>query len=401
LQGLQKHLFLTYATSLSVLGLFASDMYIPALSSIRNHYETTSGMVGLSLSLYMVGFGVAQLFYGALSDQIGRKKPLLAGLGLFLISTIGCIYANTIETFIVFRLLQSIGVGAAYVLWQPMIIDIFKKEDVQKIFTLLMALGSISPAVAPLVGGYLSKWNGWQTVFWFISIMTMVLIVWTTLAYRESLNIHARQKFSLPKIISTYGYFLKDHFFIGYSMTIACGITLYFVFLTMLPFILSDIGYDSASIGLMYIPIVCAFIIGAQVCKKRYHLNGDSNSIFMGSNFAVFGAGLLFCTSIFIEITSAWQIILPVSFIAFGNGFIVPTGTAFLMKCYSDKSGSCASLIGFLTAITAFLSTSMASSMIDTLGIHSMAITILIFAVLMIISLYIGRKYTPIAHSLA
>jgi len=401
LQGLQKKLLLIYITSLSVLGLFASDMYIPALSAIRNYYTTTSGLVGMSLSLYMIGFGVAQLFYGALSDQIGRKKPLLAGLSLFLISTIGCIYANTIETFLVFRLLQSIGVGAAYVLWQPMIIDIFKKEDVQKIFTLLIALGSISPAIAPLVGGYLTKLNGWQTVFWFISTMTMVLILWTLFAYRESLNIHARQKFSLSKIINTYGYFLKDHFFIGYSMTIACGITLYFVFLTMLPFILSDIDYDSASIGLMYFPIVCAFIIGTLACKKRYHLNGDSNSIFIGSNIAVLGSGLLFCTSIFIEITSAWQIILPVSLIAFGNGFVVPTGTAFLMKCYSDKSGSCASLIGFLSAITAFISTSIASSMIDALGIHSMAITILIFSVLMIISLYIGRKHAHIAHSLA
>jgi len=395
--GIDKNLFLIYATLLSVLGLFASDMYIPALSPIRHYFDTNSGMVGLSLSIYMAGFAVAQLFYGALSDQLGRKRPLIFGLVLFLLGTLGCIYARSIETFIFFRIVQSLGVGAAYVLWQPMVIDLFDKKDLQKIFSLLFALGAISPALAPLVGGLLTKWIDWHAVFWLIIFITSILIIWTMFAYRESLAIEARRKFSVAKLLHSYLYFLKSHFFLGYALTIACGITLYFVFLTMLPFVLAKIGYESASIGMMYIPVVLAFILGTQICNRQYRRNGDVSSILIGSGFAIIGAIILMLVSIYINVSHAWQIVAPFTIIAFGNGFIVPTCTAFLLNHYKERSGVCASLIGFLTASMAFVSTTIASSMIDNLGIHAMTITILFFSFFLAASLYIGRRNDSVA----
>src|SRR5690606_37403012 len=113
--GITRVLFLIYATTLSVIGLFASDMYLPALANIQGYFSAEASMVGLSISIYMAGFTIAQLFYGSLSDQVGRKKPLIVGIVLFLVGTIGCVYSHSIESFLVFRLIQSIGICAAYI----------------------------------------------------------------------------------------------------------------------------------------------------------------------------------------------------------------------------------------------------------------------------------------------
>lgn len=390
--GATRTLFLIYATMLSVIGLFASDMYLPALDNIRGYFTAEASMVGLSLSIYMAGFTIAQLIYGALSDQIGRKKPLLTGLVLFLVGTLGCVYAETITQFLIFRLVQSIGICAAYILWQPMIIDLFKGDDVQKFFSMIMAMGGLSPALAPLVGGYLTEVAGWQSVFWVLIGMAVLLMAWTALVYKESLNPEARKPFSFPAVISSYGHFLKSRFFMGHACAISCGITLYLVFLTMIPFVFSELGYTANQIGLMYLPIALTFIAGTEVAKRLYGKLGDAGTMNVGVTLAVCGAIALTVTTLLINATSAWQIIAPFTLVTFGNGFLVPTGSAYLMRCFHERSGGCASSMGFLTTAIAFVSTAVASLLYDHLQVLAMSYTIAGFAALMLMVFLIGRS---------
>src|SRR5690606_1817608 len=145
---------------------FASDMYLPALSEIENEFSSTPGMVGLSISIYMAGFAVAQLFYGPISDQIGIKSPLIFGLLIFLGGTLGCAYSSSTEVFFICRFLQAVGICSAQVLWQPMVVDNVSSEDIQKVFAMLISLSVISPALAPICGGMLAEFLGWRTIFW-------------------------------------------------------------------------------------------------------------------------------------------------------------------------------------------------------------------------------------------
>lgn len=393
MQGAKKVLFLVYAALLSTIGLFASDLYLPALVNIQEFYQTDAGTVGLSLSIYMAGFSIGQLFYGAISDQLGRKAPLLIGLLLFLAGTLGCIYARSIELFLLCRLIQSLGVCAAYVLWQPMIVDLFDGNDVQKLFTLMMALGGLSPALAPLIGGYVAAYFGWKMVFGLLLALTILLLPWTVFGYRESLAPANRTTFSAARVLKSYGSFLSNRFFIGHACAIACGITLYLVFLTMLPFILANIGYSSDSIGLMYLPLALTFIAGTEVAKRQYAKLGDTSSIKIGIYFGISGSLLLFLTPFFFSVSAAWKIIVPFSLITFGNGFLVPTGSAFLIKCFADRAGACASSIGFMVTTVAFVSISVASLLTGPLGmVTAMTATILLFSVLMGLALFWGQR---------
>lgn len=392
-----KVLFLIYAVLLSVIGLFASEMYVPALGMIQHHFHSDAAKVGLSLSIYMAGFSVAQLFYGALSDQVGRKPPLLIGLVLFLAGTLGCTFAGSIEAFLVFRLVQALGVGAAYVLWQPMVFDLFHGSEVQRLFGRLMAVGSLSPALAPLFGGYLTQSFGWQSVFWVIMSVTAVLIVWTAAGYRESLSFEARQPFSARKLLREYQSLLRSRFFLGHAGAIACGIGTYFVFLTMLPIVLSDLNYSPELIGSMYLPLVIAFIIGTEIARRKHPSLGDRGSCKLGAGLGLVGPVLLIAASIW-GVSSHWQLVPPALLVTFGNGFLVPTGTAYLIKCHSSRAGAVASVIGFLVALVAFASTFLASLAYDRAGVFAMTGTMLLFAVVMNASLYWGGEFVAPAQ---
>nr|WP_239439575.1 MFS transporter [Serratia marcescens] len=107
------------------------------------------------------------------------------------------------------------GCCAAYVLWQPMIVDLFEGHEVQKLFTMMMALGGLSPALAPLIGGYVTAAFGWKMVFWLLFALTLVLIAWTLFIYRESLAPANRSRFSASRVLKSYGSFLSSRFFMG------------------------------------------------------------------------------------------------------------------------------------------------------------------------------------------
>ncbi|WP_437585641.1 Bcr/CflA family efflux MFS transporter [Sorangium sp. So ce1000] len=385
-----KALFLVYATLLSIIGLFASEMYVPALGAIQGYFHSDAAKVGLSLSIYMAGFAVAQLFYGAVSDQVGRKPPLLMGLSLFLVGTLGCVFAGSIESFLAFRLVQSLGVGAAYVLWQPMVFDLFQGDEVQRLFARLMAVGSLSPALAPMLGGYMTQTLGWHSVFWLITVLTGVLLAWTALGYRESLSLDARQPFSGSKLLRQYLGFLQSRFFLGFAGAIACGIATYFVFLTMLPLVLSGLGYPPKLIGMMYLPLVIAFIIGTELGRRWHPSLGDQGSCKLGAGLGLAGAALLLVNSV-LGVSSHWQLVPPAMLLTLGNGFLVPTGTAYLIKCHADRAGACASAVGFLVALMAFASTLFASLTVDRVGVFAMTGTMVLFALIMNASLYWGR----------
>ncbi len=391
MSNISKALFFVYATLLSIIGLFASEMYVPALGAIQSHFQSDAAKVGLSLSIYMAGFAVAQLFYGALSDQVGRKPPLLIGLSLFLVGTLGCVFAGSIESFLAFRLVQSLGVGAAYVLWQPMVFDLFQGDEVQRLFARLMAVGSLSPALAPLLGGYMTQAFGWHSVFWLLTGLTATLIAWTALGYRESLSLAARQPFSAGKLLRRCVGFLQSPFFLGYAGAIACGLGTYFVFLTLLPLVLSGLGYSPERIGSMYMPLIIAFVVGTELARRWHPSLGDRGSCRLGAGLGLLGAALLLVSSIR-GVSSHWQLVPPAMLVTFGNGFLVPTGMAYLIKRHADQAGACASVAGFLGALMAFASTFLASLMFDRLGVFAMAGTMLLFALVMNVSLYWGRR---------
>ena len=144
---------------------FTIDMYLPGFPDIAKSLNTTISKVALSLSSFFIGMGLGQLIYGPLLDRVGRKKPLYVGLVLYCITSVGCVYATSIETLIALRFIQAIGACSATIAATAMVRDIFPQHENAKIFSFLILVLSTSPMLAPSIGSWLTSAFGWRSVF--------------------------------------------------------------------------------------------------------------------------------------------------------------------------------------------------------------------------------------------
>ncbi|HLI93951.1 MAG TPA: MFS transporter, partial [Puia sp.] len=193
-----KGKYFTYVLVLGLLtaiGPFSIDMYLPGFEDIAASLGTTTAMVTLSLSSFFIGISVGQLLYGPLLDRYGRKKPLYAGLGLYLVATFVCMQAKDIETLIILRFIQALGACAAQVAAMAMVRDLFGPQDSAKVFSLLLLVLGASPMTAPTAGGYIVALWSWRVVFLVLLILGGLIAVLTIFLLPESYP--ADRQFSL------------------------------------------------------------------------------------------------------------------------------------------------------------------------------------------------------------
>src|ERR1700744_3457483 len=163
--------------ALRTVSPFSIDMYLPAFKDIAQTLPPTPAKIALSVSGYFIGLALGQLFYGPMLDRFGRKKPLYAGLSLFVVASIGCMTARSPGLFIAFRLFQALGGCAAQVGAVAMVRDFFPVEESAKILSLLVLVLSVSPFFAPTIGGYVTTTIGWPWIFAILSRFAVIVMV--------------------------------------------------------------------------------------------------------------------------------------------------------------------------------------------------------------------------------
>src|SRR5258708_3093539 len=180
---------------LTALGPFSIDMYLPGFGDIARSLGTSAATVSLSLSSYFIGISLGQLLYGPLLDRHGRKKPLYAGLALYIISSALCMQAQNINILIILRFVQAVGSCAAAVASMAMVRDLFGVKESAKVFSLLLLVVGASPMIAPTAGGYIVSLYGWRTVFLVLLILGALITLLSIFFLPESHP--ADQTFSL------------------------------------------------------------------------------------------------------------------------------------------------------------------------------------------------------------
>ncbi|STV89204.1 transport protein [Klebsiella michiganensis] len=169
--------FLVWLAGLSVLGFLATDMYLPAFAAMQQDLNTSAASVSASLSLFLAGFALGQLFWGPLSDRYGRKPVLLSGLAIFAIGCLGMLWVRDANLMLALRFIQALGVCAAAVTWQAMVTDYYPAQRTNRIFAAIMPLVGLSPALAPLLGSWLLVHFEWQAIFAVLFAITLLLML--------------------------------------------------------------------------------------------------------------------------------------------------------------------------------------------------------------------------------
>lgn len=346
------------SAGLSVLGFLATDMYLPAFAAIQADLQTPASAVSASLSLFLAGFAAAQLLWGPLSDRYGRKPVLLIGLTIFALGSLGMLWVENAATLLVLRFVQAVGVCAAAVIWQALVTDYYPSQKVNRIFAAIMPLVGLSPALAPLLGSWLLVHFSWQAIFATLFAITVVLILpifWlkpTTKARNNSQD------------GLTFTDLLRSKTYRGNVLIYAACSASFFAWLTGSPFILSEMGYSPAVIGLSYVPQTIAFLIGGYGCRAALQKWQGKQLLpwllvlFAVSVIATWAAG-------FISHVSLVEILIPFCVMAIANGAIYPIVVAQALRPFPHATGRAAALQNTLQLGLCFLASLVVSWLIS------------------------------------
>ncbi|CTS06809.1 purine nucleoside transporter PunC [Escherichia coli] len=350
--------FLVWLAGLSVLGFLATDMYLPAFAAIQADLQTPASAVSASLSLFLAGFAAAQLLWGPLSDRYGRKPVLLIGLTIFALGSLGMLWVENAATLLVLRFVQAVGVCAAAVIWQALVTDYYPSQKVNRIFATIMPLVGLSPALAPLLGSWLLVHFSWQAIFATLFAITVVLILpifWlkpTTKARNNSQD------------GLTFTDLLRSKTYRGNVLIYAACSASFFAWLTGSPFILSEMGYSPAVIGLSYVPQTIAFLIGGYGCRAALQKWQGKQLLpwllvlFAVSVIATWAAG-------FISHVPLVEILIPFCVMAIANGAIYPIVVAQALRPFPHATGRAAALQNTLQLGLCFLASLVVSWLIS------------------------------------
>lgn len=350
--------FLVWLAGLSVLGFLATDMYLPAFAAIQADLQTPASAVSASLSLFLAGFAAAQLLWGPLSDRYGRKPVLLIGLTIFALGSLGMLWVENAATLLVLRFVQAVGVCAAAVIWHALVTDYYPSQKVNRIFAAIMPLVGLSPALAPLLGSWLLVHFSWQAIFATLFAITVVLILpifWlkpTTKARNNSQD------------GLTFTDLLRSKTYRGNVLIYAACSASFFAWLTGSPFILSEMGYSPAVIGLSYVPQTIAFLIGGYGCRAALQKWQGKQLLpwllvlFAVSVIATWAAG-------FISHVSLVEILIPFCVMAIANGAIYPIVVAQALRPFPHATGRAAALQNTLQLGLCFLASLVVSWLIS------------------------------------
>lgn len=342
----RKYITILVLGMITAIGPFSIDMYLPAFADIAADLNTTVAHVSLSLSSFFIGISLGQIVYGPLLDRFGRKKPLFAGLIIYLIASVQCALVQTADMLIALRLLQALGGCAGMVASRAMVRDLFSVEDNAKVFSMLMLVVGVSPIIAPTLGGFVTAEFGWHYIFVILTLMALIIILAVHFGLPDSQN--ANPNFSLkPKaIISNYWQVLQEPQFFTFAFTGAVAAAGLYAYIAGSPSVFLEIFKTTEKqYGLIFALIAAGLILATQL--NRLVLQKYKSEQIIPVALAVQSlAGLsLFAGSLAGWLGLAGTILLLLVYLSC-QGFTFPNSSALSMAPFAKNAGSASALMG-------------------------------------------------------
>jgi MFS transporter, DHA1 family, multidrug resistance protein len=346
--GRQHFWIILFLGTLNALTPFTIDLYLPAFADIAADLGTTVPKVSLSVATYFVGFALGQIIYGPLLDRFGRKNPIYVGLTLYILASVGCMTAGTVEALWIFRFLSALGGSAASVGTITMVRDYFDPKEGAKVFSMLMLVLSVSPLFAPSIGAWLAAYYGWRAIFGLLAVMAVVDVALVVFGLPKVYEADRSVELRPGPIFRTFGTILKIRQFRTYATAGALSFAGLFVYITGSAAIFIDhFGVSKSTFGLIFAIVATAMIGGGQInnfLMKKW----DSSYIYPRAIGMQIVLSLIFLISVL-----TWQPGLVAS-VAFFVVILLPTGigypnaAALALKPIQTNIGSASSLLGFI-----------------------------------------------------
>jgi len=353
--------FAALLAGLSALGPFSIDAYLPAFAGIQESLQANPLEIQQTMSGYLFAFGVMFLFHGALSDSFGRRPVILAALVVYTVASIGAAIAETVHGLILWRVVQGLSVGAGMVVGRAMIRDLFNAEDAQRLMSLVTLFFGLAPAIAPIIGGWLFVGLGWRSIFWFLAVVGLILVMVGWKALPETLDPSARQSFHPIALWHGYQEVGIDRRFLLLSLAAGFNFNAFFLYVVSAPAFLGEhLKLGPEQYAWLFIPSISGIMMGARIsgisAGKVAPVEMVKRSYFFMGTAAV--GNLAYS---FIDTPAVPWAMVPIFVFAIGFAMAMPSITLMTLDLFPTRRGMAASLQGFVSGMVNTLNAGLIS----------------------------------------
>ena len=347
-----------FLTGLVASGNLSTNMYAPSMPALATHFGTTMGSVELTLSAFMFAYAFAQLVWGPLSDRYGRRPILLVGLVVYTAATLLCVLSPSIEWLIAGRALQAVGACSAPIAARAIMRDIYDREKLAQIMAYVALAMGLAPSFAPVLGGFLEIWFGWQASFFVVAVFTALMLVWAL--FMPETNTHrGMQQTSVGAMVGSFGRLLRSREVCLY-ISVGCltfgGMQ---SFQARAPFVMiNELGIGPEEFGLFSVAPILCYLFGSLLAGQITPRLGLDRMIPLGMAGMMVGVVVLVGTYVAWG-ASVWAIMTSVSLLCIGMALMFPASMTGAISVFPAIAGAGAALYGFVQFATAFVTVSL------------------------------------------
>ena len=355
-EGLPTRALIALLASITATGPLAMQIFLPALPVVQADFSSSSGIVQLTLTLSMAAIALSTLAYGPASDRFGRRPVLLCGLGIFVIGSLLCAVAPTVEWLIFGRIVQAAGGAAGMVLARAVVRDLFGAEQAAAVIAQLTMIMVVAPMIAPTIGGALTDVVHWRSVFLFAGATVLLILLWVFQGLPET-HADAGRAENLGGILRGFGQLLRSRRFVGYVGHTASSSVVFFSFISGAPYLMvATLGRPATEYGLWFVLLSAGFMAGNYIAIRTSGRFPQLLLMGLGSSLAL-ASVLVTVAFVAGDALSPATLFLPVSVAMIGNGLAMPNAQAGAISVFPSRAGTASGFSGFAQMTVAALAT--------------------------------------------
>ncbi|HJT97953.1 MAG TPA: multidrug effflux MFS transporter, partial [Rhodanobacteraceae bacterium] len=352
--------------ALAMFGPFSIDTIFPAFPAIARELGAGAFAMQQTISVYMIAYALMSLFHGPLSDALGRRRVILAGVAVFALASIGCALAGSIGALLAFRALQGISAGAGLIVGRAIIRDCFEGADAQRLMATVSMIFGIAPAIAPIVGGWVVAFAHWPMIFWLLAAFAAALLL-ACLAWLPETHPPARRvPLSFDELATTYRRIGADRAFLPLALAGTLNFNALFLYIASAPvFVLGLLKLDAQHFAWLFIPAITGMMTGSFLSGRLAGRLSAASTVRLGYTIMLGASAINLIVGLALPVPRVPWSVLPIGLHAIGIGINFPTLTLLLLDRFPHHRGAVSSVQAFVSLVISALVAGAISPMLS------------------------------------
>ncbi|AGC89872.1 multidrug effflux MFS transporter [Staphylococcus warneri] len=385
----QSPIFVIILGALTAIGALSIDMFLPGLPEIKNDFHTTTSNAQLTLSLFMIGLALGNLFAGPISDATGRKKPLWISMFIYTLASLGIVFVTNIEIMIALRFIQGVTGGAASVISRAIASDMYKGKELTKFLSLLMLVNGVAPVIAPAIGGVILSLAVWRMVFIILTVFGILMVIGSLTKVPESLQDDEKDSDGIKEMFKNFKHLLETPKFVLPMLIQGFSFIMLFTYISASPFIIQKIyGMSALQFSIMFAAIGITLIISSQLVGVLVDRIERRQLLKIVTYIQVLGVVIVAIT--LLNHLSFWILVIGFIILVAPVTAVASLGFSIAMDESTRGRGSASSLLGLVQ----FLLGGLMSSLVNVMGEHNVIPYVVIISMTAVIMIILQTIYT-------